>query len=704
MEQFSNEPLTAQELQEYYELKRQLKDKEKKEEFELEKSKAGSPVETFARALSRGITLDYPVIEKLIRDKSWEELNKEIIAQREENPKAAFAGEFLGSMLTPMPGSAIGAATKGAVKLGGKELAKQIAKGAGIGAAQGGALGFLSNPVVPEREAFTDRLERGAWGALGGGVGGGAVSGVLGKFEQKAAAKEAQLAQQKELEEFMQYQIGKATESPTVPAQAQKLPEQILETPKQQVNPAQSLDEIQRINRESQLKFVPTGELPRQEELVGAVARLGDKLEVKPLPIHYEIQGVPEVSNRIKRMIESPGKVSEVVSEHSTLMKRNLEKLLNDEANVIGSKASDATTEAKRVIGEFQKEYNDAQAKMSPSFKLMSKMKSRNPEILDDVIFSLNNEIKEKTGSELARRITTRAGTQRLALKPFNTVSGISKDEYKILSRVVEDINRLNLGTTQGNLIEMRQIQNMREYIRKSMDPKRPGDYSFLPKLRKRMLTSMEEIGKEHGDDIYSVMQQWAKNETRRDLIEDIIGVIERVPGSKERQIAFENVASNILRDSTLTQQAVDSLGKERVRSIVGSFIKENAALNQNQTGFSGARLKRFLDQNQESLSIVLSPDELQRIRDISTVARLVPDQAKANPSGTAGSLLDIARRSMEKGPISGTMEGVREVLRNKAAQKEFEDLLGELGAKWQPRISETEKRLSRRKKVISEE
>lgn len=184
--QYDDSPLSPQEEQEYQEAKRFLEDLEAQKRQGERKELAGSALGSFVSGLGRGPTLDYPLLEAALTGKSLEELNKEIEAQREENPWSAGAGEFIGGMFTPgIPGLAV--ASK-AVKAG-KGLLGAATRGALTAGVTGGVQGFLYNPVTEGGDMMDRRLNRAAIGAAGGAALGG-LGGIIAKrLGDRAAAR-----------------------------------------------------------------------------------------------------------------------------------------------------------------------------------------------------------------------------------------------------------------------------------------------------------------------------------------------------------------------------------------------------------------------------------------------------------------------------------------------------------------------------------
>ncbi len=208
--QYDDSPLTPQEELEYQEAKRFMDDLEAQKRQGERKRLAGSPLGSFVSGLGRGPTLDYPLLEAALTGKSLEELNKEIEAQREENPWSAGAGEFIGGMFIPgIPG--LGAASK-AVKAG-SGLLGAATRGALTAGVTGGVQGFLANPVTPGGDIMDRRLNRAAMGAAGGAALGG-LGGVVAKRLGDRAASRLSEAEAKAFAEQLAKEEASAASGP----------------------------------------------------------------------------------------------------------------------------------------------------------------------------------------------------------------------------------------------------------------------------------------------------------------------------------------------------------------------------------------------------------------------------------------------------------------------------------------------------------
>lgn len=208
--QYDDSPLTPQEELEYQEAKRFMDDLEAQKRQGERKRLAGSPLGSFVSGLGRGPTLDYPLLEAALTGKSLEELNKEIEAQREENPWSAGAGEFIGGMFIPgIPG--LGAASK-AVKAG-SGLLGAATRGALTAGVTGGVQGFLANPVTPGGDIMDRRINRAAMGAAGGAALGG-LGGVVAKRLGDRAASRLSEAEAKAFAEQLAKEEASAASGP----------------------------------------------------------------------------------------------------------------------------------------------------------------------------------------------------------------------------------------------------------------------------------------------------------------------------------------------------------------------------------------------------------------------------------------------------------------------------------------------------------
>lgn len=740
--------LTEQEMLEYEQLENDLAEMRSKERSKSAEEVAGGLGHTFLSSVARGPTLNYPLLESALTGKSLDELNKEIIAQHEANPKTAFAGELLGGVLTPIPGA-------GFTKLGGS-VGGAIVRGGLKGSAIGGAMGLLGNQPDPSKNNLVDRLKSAGMGAVVGGVMGAGFGGIGQKVSNVRATKAAMQQAEREAADLealiaKQRQEAPQVEAPQMPADMPPIPadapggQPIASATKPKLlQPGESviggvyapettqpskmptIYEAVRSGREpktygdlvvknAKQKGMQFGEgelLPREAELVDALAVLGPELENKPLPIHLERVGGTERAKSIKRMTEMPGDVSKAISEADAILKAELHGKARGIVKGMGASSDEAATETIDVLNKFHDNYLKTRDRLSPQFEAVKDMTSVSGEIAEDLARRVGDISEKYTGSNLVDvSYIPEKGIVNVEMKPFRSLTGVDRHEYDLFKPVVNDI-QFAIERSAGQLkgkgdLSVGEIGRMRDFIRKNIDTSRPRDIKLISELRDEMLKKMDVIANETGGPVRDIMKQWAINERANDVVENILGgsIKARLGATGKNAIAPEKVAQKILQDSEATRLMKEAIGEEGIRRITGAALAETMSQKQNATGFSGAMLKKWLDRNKASLKDIMTPDELERIRAVSTIARLVSDQPPANTSGTATSLMDVAKSAFKEGPIKGPQKALEEYFANEAQKDRFNQMLQELSAKWGPVVNKaTKTRLERRQKLLKKD
>lgn len=739
-------PLSPEELLEYQKLKEEVErgeaEAERQKQFELGKSLP----HTILSGVARGATLNYPLLESWLSGKSLDELNKEIVAQRAEHPIASTASEIAGGFLTPMPFA-------GAAKTLGVGLGRSVGQSALGGAVTGGLIGGLQGAIgnIPEKihDTPTNRVINTIIGSGIGGALGGATSGAIQKWMNVRGEKAAQkLAQREslELQKRIERESSKDAGIPVVDSEISRppvqgadqmemrLPEPSLKglgegeegaidfkkllgiksdenvpTPGKGVQIKQggktpgSLEELTTRNR--QLKGAVFGDelFPREKELVDAVAVLGDELQGKPLPLHFERVSGTERAKEVKRMTEMPGPVARAMSESDAILKGELGGHAKKLASGLGAETESASSEASKAVQSFRADYLAKRDELSKPLEAIYGLRSVTGEATENMLFGLNTIGQELTGDNLVRRVVEKNGAVQLVLKPHRLISGLDPEIYGVVRKTVNELNALN---REGKHLSIGDIGRIREGMRKAIDRSQPRDTQIIDLFRKRMLDEMENVAQEYGENAREVMRKWAINEKSIEKLENMLGgrLASDFKSRTVDAVPPEVIAKKIFQTSENTKVALETLGSERVRAIMGGALAEHLNLKQNATGFSGIQLKRFLDNNRHVLPEIMTPDELDKIRAISTIARLVPDQPPANTSGTATSLMDMVKNASES-PVKAAKSAIFDYFKNQQQQDRFNQLLREAETKWSPVIDKAKAeraiQLERRRRML---
>ncbi len=236
--------------------------------------------------------------------------------------------------------------------------------------------------------------------------------------------------------------------------------------------------------------------------------------------------------------------------------------------------------------------------------------------------------------------------------------------------------------------ISLKKIQDVRELLRNSVDPVKPGQFAGTRELRSRLLDLMDNeafnLAKKGGMDAPSVRETfkgWAQNERFRDKIEDLIGADLRDTIASSPDKVFDGVFKNVATVRQLKQE----LGPEKVRELAGSLIATMKGGATKETGdLMSAKFASLIRSKENVLSQVLDATELKQLKALAAYNRGIEELAASmNPSGTAAALEAISARELKEGwgrplhkAMDSTLGAADRAFQRRAAQSEIDSLL----------------------------
>lgn len=419
------------------------------------------------------------------------------------------------------------------------------------------------------------------------------------------------------------------------------------------------------------------------EGLSGEMAQAGRLKEIENILPESQLK----FSNLHKQYFENPKAMKELKIKFQNLptesaknMARYEQAMINESKNGIeglidslGSQPAKKIPDVGRdIINSVKTKYKETQKALGPLFGEMQK-KSKYFTKAD----AADLQIAIAENSKLSPLLFfDEDGIPRL--KPNNTKTGLSSQEYAKIKDVFDD-----LGNGRTNF---KDIQNMRESLRKAVDNMNPHATLEIKKVRSIMLNQLEEMVSKKVPEMRETFEGYAKNERALEQIEEIIGgQVESL--DKMYKANPETVVGNILSDPNFQEIVGDYLGKDQIDNLVKSYVTE--AYNQSHhsvNGFLPHQFKQFLKNNQKVIRN-LSPEAIAKLNawtDKSYLAKRFLDEV--NPSGTAAAFSSMvtpgsfAADMVNKGPTAKisqeAMNWVNTNAKQRSSVKALNDIL----------------------------
>jgi hypothetical protein len=371
------------------------------------------------------------------------------------------------------------------------------------------------------------------------------------------------------------------------------------------------------------------GQMPSSKRLKQIVSNNPD-LGVPPLEYHHRMLENPKAMKELKLKFEN------LPTEDAKQIARYNYAMLNESENQIrsgilkmsGGKPQSIPESGRSFINAVLTKYNETKKSLSPMFETFRKSKNNiTTEESVDLIYQVMSD------SKLGPALSLDEKTGKIILSPFDSRLGVSPKEYTAIKRVIGNIQ---------NGVSVDQIMNVRDYLRKSLDPVDFTKTSEIEKVRSNLLGAIENlVSNKYGDDVRGVFQQYAINEKTRDGIEKIIG------GKLESMNATlkanpDSVVSSIFSNPNYAEEVRKTVGEQEFQKLVSSFINRGVEQSIDDVkGFLPHKFKNWLDKNDEFMRLY-APNYRNKMRDMADygyLSRRFLDEV--NPSGTAASLLE---------------------------------------------------------------
>lgn len=607
-------------------------------EYEENQAKYGGTIDTVQAGLegaARGVSLGASDVALV---KSGLVSPEELKGRQEASPIASTIGQVAGGAgLVYLTGGA-GAFARGAGVAG--TIAATATEGAIFGAGNAVSDYAMGDPSLNAQKVMSHIGYGALFGAGAGALGKGLEAGVSA-LKPSSVGKAAK-------------KIFGSAEEPTPVSSGEEGTKIILQdAPQTGVKPT-SYDEMAQKVKDSAYKGESI-ELPQKAVLEDALSRLPMENPVNPLQLKsLENQGSRDVYGAYKEMA---GKEGDALRGYEALQKNELVKQTEKAIkNISGVEpVADAVEGGNRAIKAFSEQYEAEKKVLSPIFEQLKKTPL---ETSEDALSGVVNKMTDAVPG-VAKMFDTSA--KELKIHPYKTAWGIDKATYNAVKEAVESLRE--------NPSNFEAIANIRRGLDQHINVlERGGASQQIGALKKSMMEYMQEVvEKAHPDmNVREVFKRYAINEQERGVIEKAFGAS---VGSPEfgaiSKIKPEVIGDRIFSNTANVKAAKAILEPQKFNEILSNWITEAKSASTDKGVFSSNKFASWMKRNQDSLNEAFSnnPEQIQRLKDLVTVMRILPDAASVNPSGTAKTLMNMLREA--NGPTD-VGRGLLNILKDK--------------------------------------
>lgn len=415
-----------------------------------------------------------------------------------------------------------------------------------------------------------------------------------------------------------------------------------------------------------------TGELLGKQRLSQIEGNLTD-LQTKPLKYHYDMMENPKAMKELKLKFENlPTDDAKRIAAYNQEIVDESAKKIQDTVNSISPNKPRSLADAGDDFMSAAKErYRSEKSSLAPMFEALRQTPASTPDEVRDLAQAIGANTKLGKLMEVGE-------DGRIFLQKNTPRTGISDAEHGVLSRVIEDMNH---GMT------FKEMQDVREFLRKSVDPMNPSATSEINAVRKVMLEQMEHKAAQMGPSVGDTFKAYAKNERARESIEKIIGgKIESIDSMFSANP--ERVVNKIFSNPNYAEVVADYVGPEKMQDLISSYINNGVQKSfDSAKGFQPHTLRNWLKSNDQFLTRY-APDIKQRMNDLADYGyygkRFLDE---VNPSGTAASLIEaiepkgffqkVSKDGVTAALVSETAGRVNSKVRQSQAIKSVNEMLG---------------------------
>lgn len=436
------------------------------------------------------------------------------------------------------------------------------------------------------------------------------------------------------------------------------------------IKPPQSLEELEKWKPPEGISTTMQSQLR-----LGEIEKTIPDLQIKPLKYHYDMLDDPKSMKALKVNFENLSS-----PQKSQIAKYNLGMLNEAEAKtaqtidtIAKGSVKGLPEQGNAIINAVKEKYTNTKSALKPYFDEMKKTGPISKNEADDIKLALAENTK-------INKLVEYGKNGEINLKPNNTKTGLSDQEYNSLKRVFDDLD---------GPVTFEEIQRQRDFLRKQIDRTNPSATEELQKVRSILLDKLEDVADKQVPEMRKVFKDYAINERSVDDIERIIG------GKIESLDAIyaanpDKVVTKVLSNPNYSIIVKNYVGEPLFNEMVGSYLNSGLSKSIDKVrGFQPHKMRAFLAQNKNVLARVLPPKEITRLEalaDHGYLARRFLDEV--NPSGTAEAFLSalkpgsFTQEVIQKGPTAAIEQEIYSKVLNRQKQKQAAQMMNEVLSK----------------------
>lgn len=397
--------------------------------------------------------------------------------------------------------------------------------------------------------------------------------------------------------------------------------------------------------------------LPAQAELDEAASRVA--LENPVNPLQRDSLGSQQARDVYQTAKETPGEVGGTLSNYEGLQKQELVNKTEQGIRYLSpmkKPVADAYEGGKEAIDAFTEQYQAEKKALGPIFNDLKKS-TVSADLLPDSVERMSQAVPgisnmfELKGNDLS-------------IRPYKTAWGIDKATYSAVKEAVDSL--------QGEDHTLQTLWNVRKGLDQHVDVLAQGQApQEIRSLKAALMTQMQDLS--NNPEIREAFKRYAINEQQRQVIEKTFGASVGTPEFGQiSKVKPELIGDKIFGNTATVEAAKNILPKEQFERILGNWLSENKAKVTDKGAFSANKWGSFLRRNQDALNIAFQerPQDLQNLKDLTTIMRILPDSASINPSGTAKTLSRMIPDLLETKVHNVTWEGLLLSLPKKVASE----------------------------------
>lgn len=281
------------------------------------------------------------------------------------------------------------------------------------------------------------------------------------------------------------------------------------------------------------------------------------------------------------------------------------------------------------LTGYFSKNFQDEQKEIIPFFKALNEV-TVNP--VANIL--AKPQPLEESVPGVAGNLSVKDNI--LSLKPWKPSDPYSQSVHAGMQDIIDAANDPKM-TVAG-------IRNVRDNLSRHLNISSPTkDLSQISGLKKSLMDYMQSAVDESPADLElrNGFKRWAVNQQNREVVESHFGSSVGNPQFGVKAIVGpvgEKIGDKVFKNSSTVAAAKQLLKPDQFGHALANWLTEQKDLATKDGVFSSNKFYTILKNNQDAINEAFKdhPEILAMIHHINTRARILPDAAPANPSGTA--------------------------------------------------------------------